>query len=179
MDARVIPAAPASAPLRRRRLLLLALSVGLALVSLAALAVGFGPGRGTDHPVTASDGTPAAATVAAPRPAAIRVSVAAPRQAVAGQPLRLVVTYADGRGIFSGSTEDWGDGVGVSSLAEDRCSARTGSPGPITGTYRATHTFSKPGSYPVRIAVSSYTCEGAAPVEEEATTTVTVEVAAS
>jgi hypothetical protein len=181
MDARVTPAGPVSAPPRRRRSLLVALSGGLVLVALGVLPLGVvGLVRGTDDPVgTASDAAPAAAAVAAPAPAALSVRVAAPGPAVAGQPVRLAVTYADGRGIFSGSTEDWGDGVGASSLAEDRCSPTAAAPGQVTGSYRATHTFARPGHYTVRIAVSSYTCDGTEPVEEQATTTVTVEVAAS
>jgi hypothetical protein len=181
MDAGVTPAGPVSAGPRHRRPLLLALAGGLALVALAVLALGvFGLVRGTDDPVgTATDAAPAAAAAAAPGPARLTVRVAAPGPAVAGHPVGLVVTYADGRGIFSGSTEDWGDGVGASSLTEDRCPSATASPAPVSGTYRATHTFAKAGTYTVRIDVSSYTCDGADPVEEQATTTVTVEVAAS
>jgi hypothetical protein len=97
-----------------------------------------------------------------------------------GQPATLVVHYADGTGVFAGSTEEWGDDVGTSSLAEDVCPSPSPSPAaaPLKGTYQATHTWAAPGSYPVKVAVSSYTCVDGAPVVEQATTTVTVEVAA-
>ncbi len=96
----------------------------------------------------------------------------------AGQAAELTVRYADGDGIFSGSTEDWGDGVGTSSLAQGRCAA-SGTPAvPASGSYLAEHTWSEPGSYTVTVGVSSYTCVDGAPVEEQATTTVRVEVTA-
>jgi hypothetical protein len=98
--------------------------------------------------------------------------------AVVGQPATLVVHYADGTGIFGGSTEEWGDDVGTSSLAEDTCPSPSPAAAPLKGTYQATHTWAAPGSYPVKVAVSSYTCVDGAPVLEQASTTVTVEVAA-
>ena len=98
--------------------------------------------------------------------------------AVAGQPATMVVHYADGTGVFGGSTEEWGDEVGTSSLAEDTCPSPSPAAAPLKGTYQATHTWAAPGSYPVKVAVSSYTCVDGAPVLEQATTTVTVEVAA-
>jgi hypothetical protein len=98
--------------------------------------------------------------------------------AVVGQPATLVVHYADGTGVFAGSTEEWGDEVGTSSLAEDTCPSPSPAAAPLKGSYQATHTWAAPGSYPVKVAVSSYTCVDGAPVLEQATTTVTVEVAA-
>jgi len=98
--------------------------------------------------------------------------------AVVGQPATLVVHYADGTGVFGGSTEEWGDDVGTSSLAEDICPSPSPAAAPLKGTYQATHTWAAPGSYPVKVAVSSYTCVDGAPVLEQASTTVTVEVAA-
>ncbi len=98
--------------------------------------------------------------------------------AVAGTPATLVVHYADGTGVFAGSTEEWGDEVGTSSLAEATCPSPSPAATPLQGTYQATHTWAAAGSYPVKVAVSSYTCVDGAPVLEQATTTVTVEVAA-
>jgi hypothetical protein len=88
------------------------------------------------------------------------------------------VHYADGTGVFSGSTEEWGDEVGTSSLAEATCPSPAPAATPLQGTYQATHTWAAAGSYPVKVAVSSYTCVDGAPVLEQATTTLTVEVAA-
>ena len=99
-----------------------------------------------------------------------------PRRSQAGQPAELVVHYQDGKGTFSGSTEDWGDGVGTSSLAQGRCTAAGPPADPTNGSYRATHTWAEPGSYTVSIGVSSYTCVDGAAVEEQASTTVTVVV---
>ncbi len=100
-----------------------------------------------------------------------------PTGVVAGTPATVVVRYADGAGTFSGSTEEWGDGVGTSSLTEGRCgTARTGAA--AEGTYRAQHTWSEPGTYAVKVAVSSYTCQAGEPVAEQASRTVTVVVAA-
>jgi hypothetical protein len=98
--------------------------------------------------------------------------------AVVGQPATLVVHYADGTGVFGGSTEEWGDDVGTSSLAEDVCPSPSPAAAPLKGTYQATHTWAAPGSYPVKVAVTSYTCVDGAPVLEQASTTVTVEVVA-
>jgi hypothetical protein len=119
---------------------------------------------------------PAAAGPVVPDPLGLDVTV--PTDVVAGQPATLVVRYTDGAGTFSGSTEEWGDDVGTSSLAEDICPAPAAAAAPVQGSYTATHTWAKPGSYPVKVAVSSYTCVDGAAVLEEATTTVTVEVAA-
>jgi hypothetical protein len=127
-----------------------------------------------DDPVRTTP-APAAAGPVVPDPLGLDVS--APTDVVAGQPATLVVRYADGAGTFSGSTEEWGDDVGTSSLAEGRCPT-TAADGPVSGTYEATHTWSEPGSYTVKVAVSSYTCDTGTPVEEQASTTVTVVVAA-
>ncbi len=126
--------------------------------------------------VVATDRGGRAAGPAGPGPLTLEVDV--PAVAQAGRAAQLTVRYEDGDGIFSGSTEDWGDGVGTSSLAQGRC-APSGTPAaPASGSYVAAHTWSEPGSYTVTVGVSSYTCVDGAPVEEQATTTVRVEVAA-
>jgi hypothetical protein len=154
-----------------RRAVLLGVSSGavLALV-LGAWLVLRGDGNvGTTAPPVAARGNGVAP---------LTVTVDLPAEVVAGRAAVLVVHYADGKGTFSGSTEDWGDGVGTSSLAEGRCAAAATPTGPASGSYRASHTWAEAGSYPVSIAVSSYACVDGAPVEEQATTTVTVTVAA-
>jgi hypothetical protein len=151
-----------------RRAVLAGVAVG---VLLAAALGGWLATRG-DDPVRTTP-APAAAGPVVPEPLALDVTV--PTDVVAGQPATLVVTYTDGAGTFSGSTEEWGDDVGTSSLTEGRC-ATGATDVPASGSYDATHTWSKAGSYAVKVAVSSYTCDTGTPVEEQASTTVTVVV---
>jgi hypothetical protein len=147
-----------------------------ALVVLAlALAGWLLLGGGDDSQVSTTPGA-GAQQPAAIAPLSLTVDPVA--GAVVGQPATLVVHYADGTGVFGGSTEEWGDQVGTSSLAEDTCPSPSPAASPLKGIYQATHTWAEPGSYPVKVAVSSYTCVDGAPVLEQATTTVTVEVAA-
>jgi hypothetical protein len=151
-----------------------AVQLGLALGLVAAIAGGswlaWGGDDGTD--VTTNRVPAAAPAVVAP----LTLQVEPPAAVRAGQPVELDVQYADGKGVFSGSTEDWGDGVGTSSLAQGRCPATDTPADPTSGSYQATHTWAEPGSYRVSIGVSSYTCVNGAPVEEQASTTVTVVV---
>ncbi len=151
-----------------RRAILAGVAVG---VLLAAGLGGWWAARG-DDPVRTTP-APAAAGPVVPDPLGLDVTV--PTDVVAGQPATLVVRYTDGAGTFSGSTEEWGDDVGTSSLTEGRCTAGT-TDGPVDGRYQATHTWSEPGSYTVKVAVSSYTCDTGTPVEEQASATVTVVV---
>ena len=86
--------------------------------------------------------------------------------------------WSDGEGVFSGSTEEWGDGIGASSLAQDRCTG-VATDQPAAGNYSVTHTWSEAGTYQVVLGVASYTCQAGAAVPEEASKTVTVEVVAA
>ena len=167
-----LPTAPSRFRLRRAVQLGVALGLVLAVAGGTWLAL-----RGDDGAdVVATDRGAPAAEPAGPAPLTLTVEV--PVVVRAGTAARLTVRYEDGEGIFSGSTEDWGDGVGTSSLAQGRCAA-TGNPAaPASGSYLAAHTWSEPGSYPVTVGVSSYTCVDGAPVEEQATTTLRVEVVA-
>ena len=167
------PAAPVRSRLRRAVQLGLALGVVLAVAGGGWLALG---GAGDDDVATnsAADSAPAAAGPAAIAPLTLQVD--APAAVQAGQPADLVVHYQDGKGTFSGSTEDWGDGVGTSSLAQGRCTAAGPPAEPTDGSYTATHTWAEAGSYTVSVGVSSYTCVDGAAVEEQASTTVTVVV---
>lgn len=169
------PAGPPSPPRpggsRRGRVVGLVV-LGLAgVVALVVLATWLARGTG-DVSTTPAAPAPKAAPVA---PLTLRVDV--PPTVVAGRPAALVVHYDDGAGVFSGGTEDWGDQVGASSLSEGTCS--TPAPArPARGSYAARHAWAKPGTYPVRVAVSTYTCVAGAPVVEQASTTVQVVVAA-
>jgi hypothetical protein len=113
----------------------------------------------------------------APAPAPLTLSVTLPAPVVAGQPAEITVRYADGDGRFGGSTEEWGDGVGGASAKQGPCAAGAGF-GPLEGSYTATHTWTRPGTYTVAIGVSSYTCTGTAAVVEQASRSVAVRVTA-
>jgi len=165
--------APAAQPARsvRRRVVQVGVAVGVVLAIAGAGWLALGGAE--DDPVV-TDRAPAAAGPAVVEPLTLQVD--GPAAVQAGQPAELVVHYQDGKGAFSGSTEDWGDGVGTSSLAQGRCTAAGPPADPTSGSYRATHTWAEPGSYTVSVGVSSYTCVDGAAVEEQASTTVTVVV---
>ena len=167
-----LPAAPSR--FRLRRAVQHGLALGLVLVVAGGGWLALRGDEGAD--VVATD--PGASAAAPTGPAPLTLEVDLPAVVPAGQAAELTVRYADGDGIFSGSTEDWGDGVGTSSLAQGRCAASGTPAAPASGSYLAAHTWSEPGSYTVTVGVSSYTCVDGAPVEEQATTTVRVEVAA-
>ena len=92
--------------------------------------------------------------------------------------MEFTVTWSDGTGFFSGTSEEWGDGVGTSSVQEGTCPS-TQAPGALSDTYGVTHTFTSPGTYTVTLGVHSWTCSGATAVQEQATVVHTVEVAAA
>ena len=161
-------------PARPRRRLVVGhvalLALVLAVTVVLVLVLG-----GDDEPEVTTR-TPSAADPAGPADLGLTVEV--PDQVVAGEPARFVVRWADGEGVFSGSTEEWGDGVGTSSLAQDSCSATaTAAQGrPSAGRYAASHTWAEPGTYQVTIGVASYLCQDGTATQEDARTTVTVEV---
>jgi len=167
-------AAGPTGPERSRRRLVVGLAALLALVLAVTVVLVLVLG-GDDQPDVTTR-TPAAADPAGP--AALGLTVELPDQVVAGEPASLVVRWTDGEGVFSGSTEEWGDGVGTSSLAQDNCSttATATQDRPSAGRYTARHTWSEPGTYQVTVGVASYLCEAGTATEEDATTTVSVEV---
>jgi hypothetical protein len=169
----LIPDADPPRAARSRRWMFAALAALVALVLV--LAGWLLLGGDDDSQVSTAPGAGAQPAAIAP----LSLTVDPVVGAVAGTPVTLVVHYADGTGVFAGSTEEWGDEVGTSSLAEATCPSPSPAAAPLQGTYQATHTWAAAGSYPVKVAVSSYTCVDGAPVLEEATTTVTVEVAAT
>jgi len=138
--------------------------VGLTL----ALALWIG-GDGDVEATPADGGAP-------PAPTALGMSVDPLGTVVAGEPATLTVRWADNDGIFSGTSEEWGDGVGTSSLSESRCEDVAVPAGPAGGTYDLTHTWSEPGTYAAVLGVATYTCVDGSATEEQVTTPVTVEV---
>lgn len=108
-------------------------------------------------------------------PAPLTIAVRAPSQVVGGERAEFTIAWSDGEGIFSGTSEDWGDGVGASSLAQQACDPAPAA-GPAGGEVTVRHTFTAPGPYTLVLGVSTYTCSGAAAVTETATKTVQVDV---
>lgn len=162
---------------RRRRWRWVA-AVGVAVLGVGALvSAGLTLGRGGGDAVVAQPAKqpPAPGPVA---PAALTMTVGLPATVVAGRLATIEVHYADGNGRFGGSTEDWGDGLGTSSLREGTCGAVPAAATPLSGSYRLTHTWARPGIYTVQLGVSSYACTGSGPVEEQASKKVAVTVAA-
>ena len=128
---------------------------------------------------TASTRTPAANNAGGPVvPARLRIQVDAPAQVVAGAPATFVVHYTDGAGTFAGSTEDWGDAIGASSVSLGQCTAATPASA-VDGTFTADHTWSTPGTYQVTLSAASYTCVDGSAVPEQVTKTLQVVVAAA
>jgi hypothetical protein len=126
---------------------------------------------------TASTRTPSANAGGASVPAPLRIQVDAPAQVVAGTPATFAVHYTDGAGTFAGSTEDWGDAIGASSVSLGQCTA----PAPASaadGTFNAAHTWNTPGTYQVTLSAASYTCVDGSAVPEQVTKTLQVVVAA-
>jgi hypothetical protein len=162
---------PLASPAAPRRWLAVALGAGLALVLVVTLALMW---AADDDTVVGEPAAPAAPAAPAP----LTVEAIAPATVVAGQPATFSLDWADGAGIFAGTTEEWGDDVGASSVKEGQCLATDPAAPPDSGTASMTHTWTTPGSYQVRLAATTYTCQGGAPTLEEASTTLTVEVVA-
>lgn len=154
-------------PRRRRRAALAGVAVGL----LLAAVVGWLVTRGEDQVATRTTAAPGAPAAPAP----LSLSVRVPARVVAGQPATVVVGYADGRGVFSGSTEEWGDGVGTSSVEQGQCGPADTTRG-ASGSYRTRHTWAKPGTYRLTVGVSSYRCRAGVAVPEQASRSVDVVV---
>ena len=155
-------------------------AVLLAAVGAAALVLALrGGGDVSAVPVEA----PGAGTVAA---AEDGVRLILPPEVVAGVPTQVVVQYAGGAGAFGGATEEWGDGVGAGSQSAPGCAGTTGGSGDRSGDptpgeagiYRTSHLWAEPGTYPVTISVTTYTCVGGVAKETTATVSVPVTVVA-
>lgn len=159
---------PPPTPPRRRLLVGLVGLLVLALLATFGLVLVLG---GDDDPVTAKP--PAAAGPAAP--ADLGMTVEVPEGIVAGQAATITIRWSDGEGVFSGSSEEWGDGVGTSSLAQDQCTGAA-TDKPAAGRYTVTHTWAEAGTYDVVLGVATYVCQNGSAVEEQASKTVSVQV---
>ena len=166
------PIAPDRPSSRRPAVLIVAALVAVALGAVVAAAVLDGDDRAATIPAAQQPaGVPAASD-----PLVVRAD--GPASATVGEPVAFSVTYSDGSGIFSGTSEDWGDGIGTSSLREGRCSAADPAPDALSGTYGLTYTWTEPGTYTVTVGVHSYSCRGTTAVQDQATQTLTVRVLA-
>ena len=153
-----------------RVLAVAALLAGVAAAVIAAMATG------GEQPLVAEPASRPTAGAAGPGP--LRLTVHAPTRAVAGQEVVIEVTYTAGDGRFSGSTEDWGDGLGTSSVRVARCDSVPTAPTPLAGSYRLAHTWAEPGTYTVELGATSATCTPTGPVEQQAGERLAIEVVA-
>jgi len=149
-------------------LVLLASAVGIAVAAVVS---------GSDDDSVATPESRQPADVPAP-PAALSVTADGPASVDVGEQATITVTYTDGSGIFSGTSEEWGDGVGTSSLQEGRCSAPAEPAGSLSDSYQVTHRWTEPGTYSLVLGVNTYTCRGTTAVQEKATTMLIVKVLA-
>ena len=164
------PDGPPPAPPRRR--LLVALVAVLTLATLVSVALVLVLG-GDDKPVETT--APAAVPDS---PAELGMTVELPETVVAGQTAQIVVRWTDGEGVFSGTSEDWGDGVGTSSLAQDQCTGAATTT-KSADSYTVKHAWSEPGTYQVVLGVTTYVCTDGSPVQEDVSKTVSVQVQAA
>ena len=161
------PDGPPPAPPRRR--LLVALVAVLTLAALVSVALVLVLG-GEDEPVETA--APAAGPAS---PAELGMTVELPETVVAGQTAEIVVRWTDGEGVFSGTSEDWGDGVGTSSLAQDQCTGAATTT-KSADSYTVKHAWSEPGTYQVVLGVTTYVCTDGSPVQEDVSKTVSLQV---
>lgn len=173
----VVPDSAAAHPTRRRSVRRPVLLAGLLAAAVAVVTVvGLLVWSGGEEDVVATPPVGPAARPAGPAP--LGMTVAVPARVVAGEETTLTVRWTDGSGTFSGTTEEWGDGVGTSSLGMARCDAGTPAADSSGGTYDVTHTWSEPGTYKVVMGLATYTCEAGTPAEEQVSRTLTVDVGA-
>lgn len=172
----VVPEATGARPAGGRSLRRTVLLAGVLAASVAVVAVGLLLWSGGEADVVAPP--PAGPAVRVAGPAALGMTVDVPQRVTAGEAATLTVGWTDGEGTFSGTTEEWGDGVGTSSLGLARCDEATTAADSSGGTYELTHTWSEPGTYTVVIGVATYTCDAGTPSEEQVSRTLTVEVGA-
>lgn len=149
-------------------LVLLASAVGIAVAAVVS---------GNDEDAVAKPESQQPADLPAP-PAALAVTADGPASVTVGERATITVTYTDGSGIFSGTSEEWGDGVGTSSVQEGRCTAPAEAARSLSGSYQVNHRWTEPGTYSLVLGVNTYTCRGTTSVQEKATTMLIVKVLA-
>jgi hypothetical protein len=149
-------------------LILLASAVGIAVAAVVS---------GSDDDSVAQPQSQQPADVP-PAPAALSVTADGPASVAVGERATITVTYTDGSGIFSGTSEEWGDGVGTSSLQQARCSAAAAPAESLSGSYQVKHAWTEPGTYSLVLGVNTYTCRGTSTVQEQKTTMLIVKVLA-
>ena len=170
------PASPMLEPARNPRLPLAIIAVLILLASAVGIAVA-AVVSGSDDNSVAQPQSQQPADVPVP-PAALSVTADGPASVGVGEQATITVTYTDGSGIFSGTSEEWGDGVGTSSLQEGRCSAPAEPAGSLSGSYQVKHRWTEAGTYSLVLGVNTYTCRGTTAVQEHATTMLIVKVLA-
>ena len=162
-------------PPRAARLPLAIIAIAVLLVSAVGIAIA-AVVEGNADSVAQPQVQPPAVVPAAP--AALSVVADGPASVTVGEQATITVTYSDGSGIFSGTSEEWGDGVGTSSVREGRCSATVAAPGALSDSYQVTHRWTEPGTYSLVLGVNTYSCRGTTAVQEKATTMLIVKVLA-
>ena len=160
---------------RAARLPLAIIAILVLLVSAVGIAVAAVVSGSDDDSVAQPQSQQPADVPAAP--AALVVTADGPASVAVGELATITVTYTDGSGIFSGTSEEWGDGVGTSSVQEGRCSAAEQA-GQLSDSYQVTHRWTEPGTYSLVLGVNTYTCSGTTAVQEKTTTMLIVKVLA-
>jgi len=163
-----VPDGPPPAQPRRRLVVGLVAMLALALAAVLVLVLVLG---GDDDPVQAKAPSDAGPAV----PAELGMTVELPDSVVAGENAQIVVRWTDGEGVFSGTSEDWGDGVGTSSLAQDQCTG-VATDRKSADSYTLEHAWSEPGTYQVVLGVTTYACTDGSAVQEDVSKTVSVQV---
>lgn len=156
-----------------RRWLLIAALLVLAVAAAVLAFLVSGDDNVATEPATQSQ--PKAAGATAGRPL---ITIESPATVVAGQPATFTVNYELMDAKFSGSIEEWGDGVGVGSAKQERCESSAQTAGPSSGRYSASHTWTRPGTYEVVLGVQTYSCSGTESRDAKATRTLSVTVVA-
>lgn len=150
----------------------------LAVLFVTAVAIVVALVAGADNQVVAEPSNQP--RVAQPAPAraadAVRVTVEAPAIVVAGKPAAFTVNYEAPPGQLSGSTEEWGDGLGTGSVKHGRCDGDDQASSPLSGRYTVSHTWTKPGAYEVVLGVNTYSCAGSEQRELQGKRTLSVNV---